>query len=329
MSSGKQTAKTLVSGVVLMVVAGFAPAIVAGLLGWSNASNIAIMAGLAAVVACMGGSGWRTGLQLALPFSILAALTVWAAPNAWWAALVLALAAFLRGYAARFGLHDALMMSVISLGFFVATPPTSVGSIPAPIFTALVSLASMLWATFVIFVLRKQLHPRQHQALERIRVLAFSTVLAILVGAVTWIVVNFSLGHTGGWIILTVLVVFQPSLGAGFHKALHRAAGTAAGFVIAIAVGAVLPSGPWVAAMGTVFLMAAFTFMLQGRAYWMYAAMLTTAIVLLESGGSTVDVVARERLWATLVGVTITLLVMLALAPLAKHLAVKGAPASS
>ena len=128
------------------------------------------------------------------------------------------------------------------------------------------------------------------------------------------------LGDTGGWLIVTILVIVQPSLGAGFKKAAHRTAGTVLGFVIAILIGALLPSGVLLYVVGTGFLMVAFIFMLQGRPYWLYATVLTPAIVLLESAGSTVDEVAEQRLGATLVAVAGTMLVMLALSPFAKHL---------
>lgn len=319
MDSAARQAKTLGVDVALLVVAGFVPAIVFGLLGWSSAVNVAILSALAAFIACMGGTGWRTGLVIALPFAVLAGLAVWVAPNPWLGALVLACAAFLRGYAAKAGMHDALIMTVISLGFIVASPPKPEISMSAPLYAAVISIVSMLWATLIMFLLRRRLHRHRLTPLDPVRVLAYSLVLAFLVGVATWFVVDFDLGHTGGWIILTIVVVFQPSLGAGLKKGAHRAAGTVLGFLIAIAIGAFLGTGPLLYVFGTAFLMASFVLMLQGRPYWLYATVLTPAIVLLESAGSTVDQVAKERLIATMAGVVITLLVLLALAPLAKH----------
>lgn len=62
--------------------------------------------------------------------------------------------------------------------------------------------------------------------------------------------------------------------------------------------------------------------------YWLYATVLTPAIVLLDSAGSTVDEVAEERLGATLIGVAATVVVMLvltALTPLATRLVERNA----
>lgn len=332
MASTQQPFRALAVGVVLMVISGFAPALVMALLGWDGGVNVATLIGMAVFLACMGGNGWRTGLNIALPLAVLAGLAQWAAPNPWLAALVLAVAAFLRGYAAKVGMHDALIMSVISLGFLVSSPvpQTSVNSsVPIPIYVFLVSLITASWATFVIYLLRHRLHARHHTGLNPIRVLAFSLVLAFLVAVTTWFVVDLNLGHTGAWIILTIVVVFQPALGDGFRKAAYRATGTVVGFVIAIAVGLVVPNGPLLYLVGTVFLLGAFILLLQGRPYWVFAAALTPAIVLLESADSTVYVVAEERLGATLIGVLCTVLVMLALLPLTKRLTVRSQARSS
>lgn len=321
MTSGGQQVKTLVVAVALMMIAGFAPAMVLGVLGHASSANVAVLAGMAVLIACVGGAGWRTGIVIAAPFACFAGLAVWAAPHPWPSAIVLATAAFLRGYAAKVGLHDALAMTVISLGFLVASPPGSDTAVPEPMSVALVVLASALWGTFVMFLLRGRLRPRNVAPLDPIRVVAYSLALAALVGVATWFVVDLGLGHTGGWVILTVVVVFQPSLGAGFTKAAQRAAGTVLGFVLAIAVGALVPAGPVLYLVGSAFSMVAFVVMLQGRPYWLFATFLTPAIVLLESAGSTVARVAEERLGATLVGVVFTTLVMLALTPFAKRLA--------
>jgi hypothetical protein len=320
MSSVSSQARTLALDVAIMVVAGFAPAIAMGLLGWSSGVSVAILSGLAVFIACIGGNGWRTGLIISLPFALLAGLTQWSATDPVWAASVLAFAAFMRGLAARVGMHDALIMTVISLGFIAASPAQPISSLTGPIYVALVTLGAALWATLVMFVLRRRLHARPHDGLDPQRVMAFSFMLALLVGVATWVVVALDLGHTGGWIILTILVVFQPSLGAGFAKAVHRALGTVLGFFVAIVIGLLVPSGPLVYLMGTAFLMAAFMLMLQGRPYWLYATVLTPAIVLLESAGSTVERVAEERIVATLIGVAATLIVILAIAPFSTRL---------
>jgi len=311
--------KSLVTSILLMVIAGFAPAIVMGILGWQSAVSVAMLGGLVTFLACSMGQGWRTGLIIAVPFSIMTTLTVWSAPHALAAAIVLAAAAFMRGYGAKIGLHNALLGTVIALGFTVAQPPQFTTSIPSPIMAGLVMLATTAWVTLVVYLTRKWIHPPQLAPMNNSQTLWFASTLALMVGIATWCVVHFTLGHGGGWIILTIVVVYQPTLGAGFKKAGERAFGTLLGFGIALAIGLVISNGPLLYLLGAVCLVAAMTFMLTGKPYWLFATFLTPAIVLFETAGSTVEKVAFERLEATLIGVAGTLLVMLLLLPIVKY----------
>ncbi len=320
MSSGARTTNLLVAGVALMVVAGMGPWMILLLLGQPNLASAAILPGIALTIACVTGSGWRIGLMIVGPFAALCALASWASPSPWWSAVVLAAAASLRGYAAREGLHDALSLTVITLGFLVATPSDFGSPVPAPVLVGAVSLGAGLWATLVIFALRSRIPRVTPVHLNPIRVLGYSLTLAVLIGVATFFVVSYNLGQTGGWIILTILVVFQPYFGAGLKKAGSRALGTIAGLCITIAIGAAFPTGPILYAFGSVFVIVMFLFLIQNRPYWLYAMVLTPTVVLMDSADSTVTVVALERLKGTLIGIAFTLLVMLALWPLVQHL---------
>lgn len=319
--------KKIVFVLILMNVAAFAPAIVLGVLGWHDAVFIAMLAGLTTFMACLTGSGWTTGLKVAAPFAVFSALTVWAAPYAFPAALVLAAAAFWRGYGARLGLHNALLMTVISLGFIVSQPPKFEGTFSAPVLTGIVTLSASLYVTLIMYFARKFMHPPALTKLVTARVIAYSSILAVVIGGVTWCVVHFNLGQGGAWIILTILVVFQPYLGTSFHKAGQRIAGTALGFLLAMVIGLFISSGPWLYVVGVVLFMAAGASMMLGKPYWVFVIFLTPAVVLFTSADSTVDQTAVLRLEATSVGVVIIMLVMLALTPFAKHLQTKSGAA--
>jgi len=322
--AGRKAAKKIVFALVLMNVAAFAPAIVLGALGWQDAVFIAMLAGLTSFMACLMGSGWKTGIRVAVPFSAFCALTVWAAPYALAAALVLGAAAFWRGYGARLGLHNALMMSVISLGFIVTQPPKFESTFSAPVVTGLVALGSSLYVTLILFFARRGLHSPVLTKLVTQRVLAYSSILAIVIGGVTWCVVYFDLGQGGAWIILTILVVFQPYLGTSFRKAGQRIAGTAIGFGLAMLIGVFVSTGPVLYLLGVILFMVAGSVMMLGKPYWMFVVFLTPAVVLFTTADSTVDKTAVLRLEATSVGVVIIMLVMLALTPIAKHLQEKA-----
>lgn len=320
--------KTITTSILLMVIAGFSPAIVMGALGWKSAVSMAMLGGLATFMACTMGRGWHTGLVMAVPFSVMTALTVWSAPYALAAAIVLAAAAFLRGYAAKAGMQNAFLTTVIALGFILADPPKFISSVPSPLVAGGIMLATTLWVTLIVFVAQRWVHPPKLAPLPTSRVLWFSSILALMVGITAWFVVDRSLGHGGGWIILTIVVVYQPNLGDGFKKAGSRALGTIIGFVLAIAVGAVVESGLLLYLLGTICMIAAMVVMLTGKPYWIFAALLTPAIVLFESAGSTVTKVAIQRLDATLIGVAIVLVVMLVLVALHRLFGAKQDPAA-
>jgi hypothetical protein len=322
-SSAANTTKKVFAAFALVLVSGMGPCIVLALLGLPNLANAAILPGMALTIACITGTGWRGGIIVVGPFAVFCALAAWASPSPWLAAIVLAVAAFLRAYAARAGLHNALTVTVITLGFLVATPYQFDSVVPTPILVGVVSLGAGLWAIIVSFALRKWIPHVKRVHVERIRVLVYSILFAVLVGAATLLVVHFNLGQTGAWIILTILVVFQPYFGAGFKKAGARAFGTVVGLCITVVIGVFFPSGPILYVIGSIFGMIILLFLFQNRPYWMYAMALTPTVVLFNSANTNVGIVAIERLKGTFVGIALTLLVMLALLPISKRLEVK------
>ena len=132
-SSPATTTKRVVVGLGLLVISGLGPWAFLMLLGWPNVANAAVVPGMALTILCITGTGWRAGILIVGPFAVLSGLAVWALPSPWLAAIVLAVAAFVRGYAAREGLHDALILTVIAMGFLVTTPPQFTSTVPAPI----------------------------------------------------------------------------------------------------------------------------------------------------------------------------------------------------
>lgn len=323
-NKGLAVAKKIILAMVLLNVAAFAPAIVLGILGWHDAVFVAMLAGLAAFFACGMGSGWVTGLRISVPFAVFVTLTVWAAPYAIAAGLVLGAAAFWRGFGARLGLHNALMMTVITLGFLVADPPKFENSFSPPIVAGLVALGATLYVTLIMFFARGVIKPPPLTRLVTARVVAYSVVLFLMIGITTYFVVRLDLGQGGSWIILTILVVFQPYLGIGFKKAGQRVLGTLGGFVIALILGEFISSGPWLYIVGVALFTLAGTLLMLGKPYGVFVLFLTPAVVLVTSAGSTVDQTAVIRLEATGAGVAIVLLVMLVLTPFAKHLQAKA-----
>ena len=316
--------KAIVLAVTLIVIATFAPALVVAALGWTSVLSVAMFAGLAASMATMMGRGWTTGLRLAVPFAVFSALVVWSAPYALVAAVVMAAAAFLRGYAAKDGLHNALSVTVIALGFLVSEPPHPEVNLAVPIFVGLVVLGSVLWVALVAFMSRTRVQLPPLAPTPRSRSLGYGIVLALLVGVATWFAVILNLGHAGGWMILTIVVVFEPYLQDGVRKGFERAGGTFLGFIIAILISLVIKDAALLYVMGTALMIAAVVLTLTKRPYWLYATVITPAVVLVDGAGSSIVQTAEVRLEATLIAVIVTMAVMLALTPAVRRLAQAG-----
>ena len=71
---------------------------------------------------------------------------------------------------------------------------------------------------------------------RRIQALWWGALLAVMVGPATWIVLRHDLGKGGSWLLLAMLVVFQPFVSHPWQRSLFRALGTILGFVVAFAI---------------------------------------------------------------------------------------------
>ena len=271
------------------------------------------------VAASMGG--WKLALVIAAPLAVASALVVQFASFAWAAAVILGLCAFGRGILGAKGLMGPLTMFPIALGFVLGEPPKSDVDLPAWLFVGLVMLGMALFSTLIAFIFHKFLAPTPKSVpLEVRRARAFGLTSGILVGVAAWCVVQFNLGHSGAWMILTLIVVMQPYVQDGVKKVIQRIAGTWLGFVLAIGFGTITHSLGLLMAIGGASMILALVAMMSGkRPYWEYATLLTTAIVLMEGANSSVLQTADDRLFATLAAGVAVLLVTLAFAPIAKR----------
>lgn len=308
-------------GSLLVIVA---PVVILTSFDLPNVGTIASLAGMAVFIA-----GLQTSLRIALAsagiFTIGAALAVGASGNPWLSALLMGVAAGALGMSTHWGLNKALLMIPIALGFVVSAPPPAGSSTLAPwAITALICLVFGLWAMLVLVVI-KRFVPKvpKPDPLSLGRARLFAGTLAIMVAIATWCVVDFGMGHPGGWLILTIFIVFQPFIQDSYTKSLHRAGGTVLGFIIVFAVGSVSTSIWVLSTMGTIAILLAIYAMLLQWPYWQYATFLTAAIVFFESTGPNVLELDVQRLLATFVGVAFSLIVIGLLYPVAKRLAVK------
>ena len=135
----------------------------------------------------------------------------------------------------------------------------------------------------------------------------YATMLAVATVISTAIALLGGWGHTGGWLIMTPIIVIQPMLHDAWAKSLRRAAGTVGGFLIASFIGLVVPIPAVEYALGIIFAAAVIYAMESKWNYATYSLLITVAIVLLEGTNTSVPHTALLRIVATLTGVGIAL----------------------
>lgn len=285
-----------------------------------DSAGIGALAGTAAFGAVLASAG--LGLRFALVTGVLVSLMALAAGLA--AGHVVACIAVMVSASAMFaatahyGANKALVLMPITLAFVINQPPTSApAQLDPALALGLVTLLATTLASLAAAAVRgSTAAPKRAAGVSTSRTVSFGVLLALVTVCTTAISIHGGWGHAGGWMVMTPFIVMQPFVQEGWRKALRRLAGTAAGFVIAIAFAALIPDSWLLVVVGVAFTVAAVHAFLKHWDYGIYAMFLTPAVVLIESLGSHVDQTALQRLEATLIGGGIALAVMAVSIPL-------------
>jgi len=260
---------------------------------------------------CAAMIGARTALGVSAVLTVAIFLAFLSTSQPVLAGLVMAASAGLYGLSSRRGLVGVATAAPISVAFTLATPPqvlTGATDLQNATVLALVSLAGTLWGVVVgVVVMRKRTRPKVPLTPVNAAIV-LGIILAIATGVTMSIVVANNLQNGGAWIILTILVISQPALGATWRKAIERLIGTALGFCIAFAVSLVVPRG-WVDLLIALvfFALVAYVKLDSSKHYWQYTMFLTPAVVL--TVGSSTNVFSTDvwRVISTVIGAAISM----------------------
>jgi len=243
------------------------------------------------------------------------------------AGLYIGLVTAYAGWSTRRGVDNVLRFIPIVLCFLVTRPPIQFPTHPTVVnalwAAAMMAIAS-LWLMFTaVPLLRERIPSSQRPKADDVTAAILAVVMGTVVGIATIIVLTWWPGFDGAWLMLTLLVMIQANTGDTMKLSRDRITGTMLGLLASLLLG---PLTRWpIAAMvvGTlIFLVALWVFNVAGRPYWQYVALLTPAVVLLNSPGRDVAAVALARLAFTLVGIAVaipTVLVINYLAGRAEH----------
>jgi uncharacterized membrane protein YccC len=139
---------------------------------------------------------------------------------------------------------------------------------------------------------------------------AYAVVMGLILAVAAWAVLTYARYHEGAWLLLTLIILLQPSPHDTFTKSLQRLGGTLAGCLVALVLILINVDSTLALVIGGVLIFGALTvrYVLK-RPYWEYVTVLTPAVILLSSSGIDRVRVAEDRAAFTLIAATVALLV--------------------
>jgi hypothetical protein len=263
--------------------------------------------------------GAKVGMAGTLVMAFMSGLAYLSSTNPIYGIPFMVTAAIIIGLSARVGWQTSFTLYAISLAFIVSGKPSEVSLDVA----ALLSLCILGTGVFVIMaatlIMKSSNITVPNSSMNWSRTLAFTVLLSVTQLAAASIALLNDWGHTGGWLMMTPFIVIQPYLHDGWMKALRRAAGTIAGFTIAVLLGNLITSTTILAVIGGVFALLAAEAFVKRANYTLYVSLLTPAVVILESVGRPVSQIAEYRLVATILGIGLSLIAMAVAIPIYRY----------
>ena len=292
-----------------------------------NAAGLVCLAALAAVVVCVR-LGWRHALLGLVGLALLSIPAALSQGDPLTATAVMAFTAFAVGISARWTLHQAYWLMVVSVCLLITNNPfAATPSVPDVV--RLVS-ALLLSGGLAILLQRTALLRQQRQAspapFRVVHSWRRSAAYGLLLATTTLFSVPVALHQhwhiTGLWLILTPFLVLRPFVRDAWMVALHRSLGTLAGVLLVTLLAWLLPKTLPLPLLATlVGGLTALIAIRRGHPALMLMA-LTITIVLFNSTHADLLQMADRRLLANALGVALALGVMAIAHPIEHRLAI-------
>ncbi len=283
-----------------------------------------VYGGIIAVIAAFYGLKLSVALSAAAGVSGTLAALLNPYPIA--GAIFFGLLTFGAALMARRGLHSPVLMVPVFISFILVAPPTVAGasSTTAALLVGCALIAGGLWATAATHLLigSSLPHISPHPIGWR-TTLTYAALMGVLVGAAAWGLLTWARFHEGAWLLLTLIIVLQPSPHDTLVRSLQRLAGTLMGGAIALVLIMLGIQGtPALIAGGfAIFIALTLRYVLH-RPYWVYVTALTPGAILLSAKGVDATRVAEDRIGFTMLAVIAAVTIALVV----KAIAIRWAP---
>lgn len=292
----------------LLIIA--APALIANQF-IDGVMSVAFFGVLAATFGWMEG-GAKVGSVIVVSLSGLGLASVAFHEHTLILALILLALGVLYGYFASKGLGAAVLQLPILTPYFMMRPPPLFHDPPVvnaqyAFGIVVVMLGSGLWTMLVLRLVLGKRGLRREGVANRKVPIAYGTVLGLISAAVLLAGTATGLKSHWVWITLTLYLLADPVKLVQPKKLIGRALGTAAGFGIVSLLALLGASDQLLAACALPAIWLCIYSMAVKSPYWMYAMLLTIAVVLMNSAGLDTLLLDAERLGFTLLGTALSL----------------------
>lgn len=285
-------------------------------------SGNGISAALPGAVCGMGASifgGRHWALRACLALAVAQVLATLASPSAILGALLMAVLAGTVGWLSRWGLNKV----------FQFVPTLSVSTLISPAHVADRTLAVLpehpglatglglglgalyggLCASVIMGVALRGRPTPTPVGVPTANAAGLAVALSMVTGVMTWVILSHYRVPVASWMLMTLIVLSQPTLGAGRAMSLQRCLGTFVGTLTAGAVALALPYQAAHVVVGLMLMISALVVLASGGTYWIGVSLLTPAVVLLGANPDNALTLSGLRLEFTLIGAAVVLTV--------------------
>ena len=298
--------------VLLMVAAAMALILVLIAVVSPTAAIAASPGVIVGAVAMLTFGGFRPVVWTLLVLGALTWIAFLIGPNAWASAVLMALVGLVMGLAGRVGLRSiAMIVAMFTASALIPQPPPigDLGTVAGATSTAAVILLAGLASAVVLRVMAPGRTFHRPPVVPWPETVVNTTALVVTLFLGTLWVLTWDRSPVAAWLMVTIIVIAQPSSSVTLWRSAERVIGTAVGAVLAAGVVVLVPFQWLEFVVAFVLLVSAWSLRLShpimetGHFYWMYALLWTPAMVILTvpQGGSATLSADGQRVLLTVV----------------------------